>query len=638
MPAASAAEPAAEPATLHPLRRLLRYASAHRRTVAVASTWSVLNKIFDLAPPFLIGAAVDVVVQKEHSLLASLGVVQPRWQLLALAAATIVIWTLESLFEYVQAIDWRNLAQSLQHELRLDAFAHVQTLEMARFEDRSTGVLLATLNDDVNQLERFLDGGANDLIQLATTAVVIGAAFFMLSPQVAWVAILPVPFVIWGSLAFQRRIAPRYAAVRDQNAALSGHLATAISGIATIKSFAAERFEAERIGRESERYRQTNRLAIRLSSAFSPLIRMVIVVGFLSALLLGGLLTIDGRLSVGAYSVMVFLTQRLLWPFTRLGQVLDLYQRAMASTRRILDLLDTQPAVVSGEAPMPTGQVRGEIVFDRVTFAYHAGHPVLRNLDLRIPAASTAAIVGMTGSGKSTIVKLLLRFYESGIGECEESGRITIDGRDIRSVRMDDLRRAVALVSQDVFLFHGTVRENIAYGLIGALDDPKSRNEPGAPFGDGLLRAVDAVPLERVIEAALAAEAHEFVVRLPHGYDTLVGERGQKLSGGQRQRIAMARAVLKDAPILVLDEATSSVDNETEAAIQRSLARLAVGRTVIVIAHRLSTVRHADCIHVLSEGGVVERGTHDELVERDGIYAALWRIQTGAGAVGTLRR
>lgn len=605
----------------HPLPRLLRYASRHHRRVGLATAWSILNKVLDLAPPFLIGAAVDVVVQRDQSLLAGFGLTDPRHQLVALAIATVVIWSLESLFEYLLGIEWRNLAQSLQHDLRLDAFGHVQTLDLARFEDRHSGVLLATLNDDVNQLERFLDGGANDLIQLATTATVISASFFVLSPEVAWLAMLPVPFVIWGSLTFQKRIAPRYVAVREQAATLNGQLANALSGIATIKSFASERYEVERIRRESESYRHANRAAIRLSSAFSPLIRMVIVVGFLVAMLYGGFLVLRGELAVGAYSVLVFLTQRLLWPFTRLGQVLDLYQRGMASARRIFDLLDTRPAVRGGDTALPVEAVEGDVRFDNITFAYHHGHPVLRGLDLHVPAGGSAAIVGVTGSGKSTIVKLLLRFYEPGVGECEESGRVLLDGHDIRSLRLEDLRRAIALVSQDVFLFHGTVRENIAYGAVGAL--------PANLTGEELLEAVNAVPFERVVEAARAAEAHDFIRRLPAGYETLVGERGQKLSGGQRQRVALARAVLKDAPILVLDEATSSVDNETEAAIQRSLARLSINRTVIMIAHRLSTVRHADAIHVLDGGRVVERGTHEALLDAGGIYASLWNVQTG---------
>ncbi|MCP4836793.1 MAG: ABC transporter ATP-binding protein [Phycisphaera sp.] len=596
----------------HPLPRLLRYAKPFRGQILRATGFSILNKLFDLAPPFIIGAAIDVVVERQDSLVARLGFPDPFHQLVFLGLLTIVIWGLESLFEWLLGVAWRQLSQAIQHEARMDVYGHVQDLELRWFEDRSTGGLLAILSDDVNQLERFLDGGANEIIQLAVTATAVTIAFFVISPEVAWLAMIPVPLVIVGSLWFQKRLEPRYAAVRDQVGNLNARLANAIGGIATVKSFTAESDEWRRVGVESTEYADRNRRAIVLSSAFSPLIRVVIMGGFLATLLVGGRLAIEGSLAVGAFGLLVFLTQRLLWPFTRVGSVLDLYQRAMASTRRVLDLLEIEPAIVDGAEALPRdagGDVRGEIGFDGVRFAYVSGTPVLRGLDLEMPAGKTTAIVGSTGAGKSTIVKLLLRFYDVD----DAGGAVRLDGIDVRALRLRDLRRAISLVSQDVYLFEGTIRENIAYGWNGS-GEPADWSEPS--FG-------------RIIEAATLAEAHDFVMELPNGYDTVVGERGQKLSGGQRQRIAMARAVLKDAPVMVLDEATASVDNETEAAIQRSLRTICRGRTTIVIAHRLSTVRHAACINVLDRGRVVERGTHEELIELDGVYAQLWRVQTG---------
>ncbi|MBL9150089.1 MAG: ABC transporter ATP-binding protein [Phycisphaerae bacterium] len=609
--------PSHTPATNpQPLRRLLGYARGERRAIWLAVACSVTNKLLDLAPPFLIGMAVDVVVEKEHSFLGRWGVPDVVTQLWILSAITVIVWVLESLFEYWLGILWRNLAQRLQHSLRMDAYSHVQRLDLSYFEDRSTGGLVAVLNDDVNQLERFLDGGANDLIQLFVTAAATIATFFVLEPRVALIAMLPLPFVIWGSLAFQRRIAPRYHDVREKAGLLASQLAGNVSGIATVKSYAAEPFEAARIGAESLDYVDANRRAIRMSAAFAPLIRMVIVIGFTTTLLYGGVLVVRGELSVGAYSLLTFLTQRLLWPFTRLGQVLDLYQRGMASARRIFELLATRIAVEDGPRPLAVANVRGAVRFDRVTFSYVPGHPVLRDVTIDCPAGQTTAIVGSTGGGKTTVLKLLLRLYDRGAGTCALDGSITLDGIEIRDLRLADLRRSIAVVSQDVFLFHGTVAENIAYGLVGSLDG----------------KQLASVSHEAIVRAARLAEAEEFIVRLPKGYDTLVGERGQKLSGGQRQRIAMARAILKDAPVLVLDEATSSVDNETELAIQRSLATICRNRTTLAIAHRLSTIRHADRIYVLDEGSVVEEGTHDELTRRPGLYRTLWRIQTGEGA------
>ncbi len=585
----------------HPLRRLWGYSTAYRRNIILASLWSVLNLIFDLMPPFLIGAAVDIVVARENSILASFGVPDVTMQLWILAGLTFIIWSFESAFQYAYSVTWRNLAQSIEHDLRMEAYAHVQGLEMAYFEDRSTGGLLSILNDDINQLERFLDNGANEILHLFTTMIVIGTVFFAAAPSVAWMTVLPMPFIIWGSIRYQRLLAPLYSRVREQVGLLNGQLANNLSGIATIKSFTAEHFEVGRIRKESQAYRERNREAITLSSAFVPLIRMVIVVGFISILVFGGQLALNGDLNIGLYSVLIFITQRLLWPLTRLGETLDLYQRAMASTARVLDLLDTKPGIESGSQVLAVKATTGHVRLNDVSFEYGSqnGRSVLQGLSLDISAGQTIGLVGLTGAGKTTVVKLLLRFYDV------QSGQITLDGIDIRELNLSDLRRAIGFVSQDVFLFHGTVRENIAYGSFDA-------------------------SLEEFTAAAQTAEAHEFILELPEGYDTIVGERGQKLSGGQRQRISLARAVLKDPPVLVLDEATSSVDNETEAAIQRSLERIVKNRTTIVIAHRLSTIRNADRIYVLEKGRLHEQGDHAALLAQNGIYASLWGVQTGA--------
>lgn len=579
-----------------PLLRLLRRIDHHRRQVWLAALCSVLNKIFDLAPPVLIGAALDVVVEQEDSLLAQLGVTDVVQQLVLLAALTVLVWGLESVFEYAFAWLWRTLAQTVQHELRLDAYAHIQDLDMAWFADRSRGGLMSVLNDDINQLERFLDGGANNILQVATTAVVVGATFFGVSAGVAVWAIAPVPLILWGSFRFQKTIAPRYAAVREKVGALNAILANNLSGIATIKSFTSEEREVARLSAASEAYRSANKQAIAVSSAFSPLIRMAIVIGFTATMVYGGWLAIHGEIAAGAYTVLVFLTQRLLWPLTRLGETFDLYQRAMASTTRVLDLLDTPVQITDGETVLT--EVKGDVCFQDISFAYPERPPLLADFSLTIPAGKTVAIVGSTGSGKSTLLRLLLRFFDV------DSGRVTLDGHDVRDLTLASLRQSVGVVSQHVFLFPGTVRDNIVYGRTDATDDA-------------------------VLAAATLAEAHDFISALPQGYDTIIGEQGQKLSGGQRQRLSIARAVLTDAPILALDEATSAVDNDTEAAIQRSMRKIAEGRTTIVIAHRLSTIRHADEIVVMEGGVVVERGRHEALADAGGRYARLWAVQTG---------
>lgn len=537
-----------------PLTRLIAYGRRYRVSTWQAIACSVLNKIFDLAPPLLIGLAVDTVVSRDNSPLGQIGITGIVNQFLAITFLTFVVWGLESIFEYAYHRLWRNLAQAIQHDLRLDTYSHLQNLDLAFFEERSTGELLSILNDDINQLERFLDDGASDVLKVMTTVVIIGGLFFWTAPQIAWLAMLPMPFVVWGAIAFQKKLNPRYSKMRSRVGELNSRLANNLSGIVTIKSFTAEAYELGQVTRESNAYRDSNRNVISLSAAFVPLIRIVILVGFAATLFYGGVEAAAGRIPVGTYSMLVFIIQRLLWPLTELGHTLDDYQRAMASTRRIFRLLDTPIEAHPGKIQIQPAKVAGEVHFNNVTFAYRDRPAILRNLSLDVPAGHTVAIVGATGSGKSTLVKLLLRLYEIPDGE------ITLDGQNIQQIELQSLRQSIGLVSQDVFLFHGTVAENIAYGTFGASS-------------------------EKIISAARLAEAHEFISQLPQGYDTIVGERGQKLSGGQRQRLAIARAILKDPPILILDEATSAVDNETEAAIQRSLDKITQNRTTIAIAH-----------------------------------------------------
>ncbi|MBK1852278.1 ABC transporter ATP-binding protein [Marinobacter sp. 1-4A] len=578
--------------------RLLRYARGYRRQIVAATTCSIVNKLFDIAPEILIGIALDVVVNQEDSFVASLGITESLNQILVLGVLTFFIWAGESLFEYLYQILWRNLAQRLQSDLRQDAYEHVQKLDMGFFESRSSGQLVATMNDDVNQLERFLDGGANAMIQVLVTVIAVGAVFFVLSPLIAVLAFMPIPLIIWGAFYFQRKAGPLYADVREKVGDLSSRLSNNLGGIATIKSFTAEQREAERLKASSSAYVDANRRAIRISSAFIPIIRMAILSGFLATFTVGGMLALKGDLNVGAYGVLVFMTQRLLWPLTGMAEVINLFERAMASTRRILDLL-SEPLHIKDQSTKALQQpVSGAVTFSDVSFHYPASNAGIDQISLTVPAGNTLALVGATGSGKSTLIKLLLRFYEI------ESGDIRIDGQSIRAVSLQSLRESIGLVSQDVYLFEGSIRENLVYGRPDATD-------------------------AEIIEAARTAEAWAFIEALPEGLNTPVGERGVRLSGGQRQRLSLARALLKDSPILVLDEATSAVDNETEAAIQRSLRRIGHNRTVIMIAHRLSTIVDADSIAVIAKGKVVEVGSHKELLEQGGAYAAQWRVQTG---------
>ncbi len=580
------------------LFKVLSYGKGFKAQAIWASICSVVNKLFDIAPEILIGIAIDVVINQEASFVAKLGVVDPKQQLYVLGILTFLIWAGESIFQYLYLRNWRELAQKIQHKFRVDCYGHIQRMDMHFFEHQSSGRLTSILNDDVNQLERFLNIGANDILQVTTSVVAVGAVFFLISTKLALLAFSPIPVIIMGAFYFQRKAEPRYTQVREKAGEIAAAINTNIAGVATIKSFTKENHEQQRIAAISDSYVKANESAIKVSSAFTPVIRMAILTGFLATFIVGGLDTLNGDLAVGAYGVLVFLTQRLLWPFRDLANTMDLYERGMASARRILGLLD-EPIHIKDHEQAKYVDLTGNILIEKLTFKYPSQKAAaLSNINLNIQAGETHAFVGQTGSGKSTVIKLLMRYYHA------QQGEITLDNHSIENIHIQSLRSQIGLVSQATFLFNDSVLANIKYG-----NDQASEPE--------------------IIAAAKLAEAHEFIEQLEHGYHTNVGEQASKLSGGQVQRIALARALLKNPPILILDEATSAVDNETEAAIQKSLKKIAIDRTVIIIAHRLSTVVNAHKIHVIESGEILESGSHNDLLKLNGRYHKLWHIQTG---------
>ena len=582
----------------NPIVRLYLNLRDERKLLFFAFLSSIINRILDLAPPVIIGLAVDIVVKEQNSWIGSFGIKDVPFQLVFLAFASGIVWSGESFFQYLYSVLWRNIAQISQHKLRIKAYDHIQKLDMQFFDRDNTGRLLSILNDDINQLERFLDHGANEIIQLFVSVLIIGGTMLLVAPKIAIFAFIPIPFIFWGSIRFQKRLAPKYKDVRSKAGLLASRLNNNLGGILTIKSFTTEKWELNRLNKESLSYQKSNKSAIKLSSAFIPLIRFAILFAFIAILLIGGFQVWNKTLNVGTYSFLVFITQRLLWPLTTLGHVLDDFQRSLASINRVVDLIDTPIEIKDGNKKIDLKTINGEIIFKNIFFNYLGRKSTISGINFKVPAKTTIGIVGLTGSGKSTLIKLLLRIYDTN------KGTISIDGIPIKDIKLKELRKCISLVSQETYLFHGTVKENIAYG------------SSNSSFKD-------------IVKASKIAEAHKFIEQLPDGYKTIVGERGQRLSGGQRQRIALARAVLKDAPILILDEATASVDNETEVLIQKSLSKITKERTTLVIAHRLSTIKNADNIIVIDKGKIIESGKHKLLINNKNVYADLWNVQVG---------
>lgn len=578
--------------------RFNKYIGAFHYDIIIGTMLSVISTIFDILPEILIGFAIDIIVYQKSSFIGQyVGLTDIFHQFILLGVITFFVWVIEAILEYAFALKWRRLAQKLQHQLRIDTYKHLQSVDVRFFDNAMSGNLVSILNDDINQLERFFDNGLHMVIHIITSTLLVGAIFLYLSPQIALLTFAPIPFIIAGVFLFQRLLGPEYDKVRAKAGELNNRFMNNLHGITTIKSYAAEKFEVKSLIKHSNEYQTLNQRAIRLSSLITPATRIIIMFGYIASLLYGGYLSLNHTLSISEFTVLVFLSQRLLWPITYLGEISDLFYRAMASMNRILNLLDAPISITSGTLSPAATDIKGQITFSNLSFSYE-DKKIIHDLTLTIPEKSKVAFVGGTGTGKSTLVKLLMRFYDP------TAGAIYLDNRDLKELHLESLRRNIGYVSQDVFLFNGTVADNIAYGSFSS-----SREEVEA--------------------AAKVAEAHDFIMKMPDGYQTKIGERGMKLSGGQKQRLSIARAVLKNPPILILDEATSAVDNETEAAIQQSLEKVMEDRTTIIIAHRLNTIRNVDKIYVLEHGKIIEQGNHATLLDVDGTYAWLWQLQTG---------
>ncbi|MFB6121440.1 MAG: ABC transporter ATP-binding protein [Halobacteriaceae archaeon] len=595
----------------NPMRRLFAtYGRENWRQFAVGLAGSMFARGLDLLPPLLLGVAVDAVFRTDAAyslpLLPHAWVPATRegqfWLTIGLIA---VSFFGGAMFHWGRNWGWNSFSQNIQHSIRVDTYEQMQRLNMEFFSDKQTGELMSILSNDVNRLERFLNGGLNSVFRLSMMVIGIAAILFWMNWQLALVALLPVPLIALFTWRFIEAIQPKYQDVRESVGDMNSRLENNLGGIQVIKTSNTEDFEDDRVEDVSEGYFDANWGAITLRIRFFPALRIIAGIGFLTTFIVGGLWVFNGEgpgpftgtLRVGEFVTFILYTQRFIWPMAQFGMIINMYQRARASAARIFGLMDEPTRIEEDPAAEDLVVEDGRVEYDDVTFGYDE-EPIVEDISFEVPGGDTLALVGPTGAGKSTVLKLLLRMYDV------DEGHIRIDGQDLTDVTIPSLREAIGYVSQETFLFYGTVKENIEYGTFDASE-------------------------AEIREAAKAAEAHEFIMNLPEGYDTMVGERGVKLSGGQRQRISIARAILKDPEILILDEATSDVDTETEMLIQRSLDRLSADKTTLSIAHRLSTIKDADQIVVLEDGQVVERGTHEELIDEDGLYAHLWGVQAG---------
>jgi len=600
----------------NPMHRLFdEYGRENAFAFVVGLSSSIVARLLDLLPPVLLAVAVDSIFFDERPF--SLWLVPDAWlpttqtEQLYLAAGLIALSFFGgAAFHWTRNWGWNSFAQHIQHAVRTDTYDKMQRLNMDFFADKQTGEMMSILSNDVNRLERFLNDGMNSAFRLGVMVIGIAAILLYWNWQLAVITLTVVPLIGYFTYRFVNTIQPKYAEVRSSVGQLNSRLENNLGGIQVIKSSNTEDFESDRVGDVSQDYFDANWDAIGTRIKFFPGLRLLSGIGFILTFFLGGVwvltyretgsapLFFTGSLTPGEFVGFILFTQRFIWPMAQFGQIINMYQRAYASAARIFGLMD-EPAQIE-EKPDAEELVvdEGRVVYDDVSFGYDTDETIVEDISFDVAGGETLALVGPTGAGKSTVLKLLLRMYDV------DEGSISIDGTDIRDVTIPSLRRSIGYVSQDTFMFYGTVEENIRYGTFGASQ-------------------------EEVVEAAKAAEAHEFIENLPDGYDTEIGERGVKLSGGQRQRLSIARAVLRDPEILVLDEATSDVDTETEMLIQRSLDRLTENRTTFSIAHRLSTIKDAEQIVVLEDGKIAERGTHAELIGNDDLYAHLWGVQAG---------
>ena len=571
---------------MNSLLRVLSYLKPYKKAVSLTLGFAILTTLLDLIPPWIIKVIIDELVDgKKTSLI--------NWVVVGL----IGVYFLRNLLNYQRIMFNNRLEQNVVFDMRSNVYKALNQLSINFFENRSTGELMSRVNDDVNYVERIFIDGVEQVVTAILTLTGITIILFYLHWKLALVALLPIPLLIWGASIYTKKAHSLYHKVRESAAKMNSRLQDSISGIREIFAFNRQSHEISLFEKKSREYCNSNLKVMSLWAIYSPAMMFLGSLGTALILLYGTELIYNNEITIGSLVAFIGYLALFYTPINQLHSVNHMLQHALASSERIFEIIDRQPDVKEiPNAFLPTTNMRGEIEFQEVTFAYTQNKPVIKNLSLNISSGNKIALVGHTGSGKSTLIKLLLRFYDTDLG------KITIDNHNIKELKISYLREQIGLVSQDPYLFNGTVAENILYGNVEANH-------------------------EQMRKAAIAAHADDFVKGLPEEYDTRIGERGVKLSGGEKHRIAIARTLLKDPPILILDEATASVDTETELKIKEALSSLMARRTTILIAHRLSTLEGADRILVIKSGKLIESGTHDQMINNETEYAQLFRSQ-----------
>ncbi|WP_371626351.1 ABC transporter ATP-binding protein/permease [Streptomyces sp. NBC_01116] len=581
-------------------RRVEEMIGNHRKRFLGAAALSVLAQVAETAMTAVLSWTIVVLFRGGSPLLAGMGMVGTASQLWFLACAVGLACAAGTALAYLADKTWRGLGHTVEHDWRTSTYAHVQRLPAQNLDGERAADIVSSLTEDVDRLEAFIGSSMNEIVQLATCFALLVPAFLFLAPHLAWVALAPVPVVVWMASRLSRRAAEQYSVSGDHRARLNRRVSDTLYAHTIVRASCTEGYEYSRVEKLSALNSTNSAEAQQTAVVQTQLMRVCATASLAGTLLAGGYSLLRGSLRVDAFAPLIDLPYRTLSRLPRLSGSVDQYHQAAAALQRLQRLHSLPTERDAPTAKSIDQRVDGELRLERVSFAYPGRASLFTDLSMRIAPGKVTGIVGTTGAGKTTLAALMLRF------RAPDSGQVLLDGSDIRELRLKDLRNTIGYVPQEPYLFDGTIAENIRYGTFDADD-------------------------QRVIEAAITAGAHPFISSLPMGYETAIGERGKALSGGQRQRVALARTILKSPPVVILDEATSAVDNETEAAIHRALNKFGRDRTMMIIAHRLSTVRHADSIYVLGPNGVIEQGSHPDLLHLGGTYARLWALQTGEG-------